>query len=52
MWQKFFEIMKFLVEIPSLEFVWEQCMKNSVLDGAKVHIAQPEGYARCAECNH
>ena len=27
-------------------------MKNSVLDGAKVHIAQPQGYARCAECNH
>ena len=40
------------VEIPSLEFVWEQCMKDSVLDGAKVHITEPEGFARCAECNH
>ena len=40
------------VEISSLEFVWEQCMKDSVLDGAKIHIAEPEGFARCAECNH
>ena len=40
------------VEISSLEFVWEQCMKDSVLDGAKVHITEPEGFARCAECNH
>ena len=30
------------VEIPSLEFVWEQCMKNSVLDGAKVHKAMQD----------
>lgn len=40
------------VEISSLEFVWEQCMKGSVLDGAKVHITEPQGFARCAECNH
>ena len=40
------------IEITSLEFAWEQCMKNSVLDGAKVQITEPEGFARCAECNH
>lgn len=40
------------VEISSLEFVWDSCMKNTVLDGAKIHIAEPEGFARCAECDH
>lgn len=40
------------VEIPSLEFVWDSCMKNTVLENAKVHIAEPKGYARCAECKH
>ena len=40
------------VEISSLEFVWDQCMKNSVLEGAEVHISEPEGLARCAECGH
>lgn len=40
------------VEIASLEFVWKQCMKGSVLERAKVHITETEGFARCAECNH
>ena len=40
------------IEIPSLEFAWEQCMKDSVLENAKVHITEPDGFARCAECNH
>ena len=40
------------IEISSLNFVWEQCMKDSVLEKAKVHITEPEGFARCAECNH
>lgn len=40
------------VEIPSLDFVWGSCMKNSVLENAKVHITEPEGLAKCAECNH
>lgn len=40
------------VEISSLEFVWDQCMKDTVLENAKVHIAEPDGKARCAECNN
>jgi hydrogenase nickel incorporation protein HypA/HybF len=40
------------VEIASLEFVWDSCMKNTVLEKAKIHITEPEGFARCAECNH
>ena len=40
------------IEISSLEFAWKQCMKETVLDGAKVHINEPKGYARCAECDH
>ncbi len=40
------------VEIPSLEFVWDSCMKNTVLQDAIVHISEPEGFARCAECDH
>ena len=40
------------IEIPSLEFAWEQCMKDSVLENAKDHITEPDGFARCAECNH
>lgn len=40
------------VEIPSLDFVWDSCMKNTVLEKAKVQITEPEGFARCAECNH
>ncbi len=40
------------VEMSSLTFVWDLCMKDSVLDGAKVHISEPEGFARCAECDH
>jgi hydrogenase nickel incorporation protein HypA/HybF len=40
------------VEISSLEFVWEMCVKDSVLDNAKLHIAEIEGFAKCAECNH
>ncbi len=40
------------VEISSLEFVWDACMKNSVLENAKVHISKPEGLAKCAECGN
>lgn len=40
------------VEISSLEFVWEACMKGSVLEKAKVNISEPEGLAKCAECSN
>ena len=40
------------IEISSLKFVWEQCMKGSVLEKAKVEIIEPEGFAKCAECGH
>lgn len=40
------------IEISSLEFVWDACMKDSVLDGAKLHITEPEGLAKCAECGN
>ncbi|PZU90089.1 MAG: hydrogenase maturation nickel metallochaperone HypA [Chryseobacterium sp.] len=40
------------VEITSLQFVWPLAMKSSVLEHSKVHIEEPEGYAKCAECGN
>ncbi|MDR2123167.1 MAG: hydrogenase maturation nickel metallochaperone HypA [Flavobacteriaceae bacterium] len=38
------------VELDSLKFAWEICMKGSVLEEAKLIITEPEGKAQCAEC--
>lgn len=38
------------VEIQSLQFVWELCVNETVLQDAKVTITEPEGKAQCAEC--
>lgn len=38
------------VEMASFHFVWPQCIKGTVLENAVLHIAEPEGKARCAEC--
>lgn len=38
------------VEIESLNFVWEQCMKNTVLEQANLFINEPNGKAKCIEC--
>ncbi len=39
------------VELDSLHFAWEQCMKGTVLEKADLIVMEPEGKARCAECN-
>jgi len=38
------------VEIQSLQFVWELCVQETVLQDAKLTITEPEGIAQCAEC--
>ncbi|WP_434980061.1 hydrogenase maturation nickel metallochaperone HypA [Daejeonia sp. YH14] len=38
------------IEIASLEFVWDQCMKDTVLENARRHIQETGGLAKCAEC--
>ncbi|MDR2204598.1 MAG: hydrogenase maturation nickel metallochaperone HypA [Flavobacteriaceae bacterium] len=38
------------VEVSSLEFVWDMCMKNSVLERTELHICETGGLAKCAEC--
>lgn len=39
------------VEIKSLNFVWELSANGTVLQDSKVIITEPEGRAKCAECN-
>ncbi|MDR1876656.1 MAG: hydrogenase maturation nickel metallochaperone HypA [Flavobacteriaceae bacterium] len=39
------------VELDSLHFAWELCMKGTVLENAELIVLEPEGQARCAECN-
>lgn len=38
------------VEIQSLYFVWELSAKGTVLQDSKITIFEPEGIAKCAEC--
>ncbi|HSN48555.1 MAG TPA: hydrogenase maturation nickel metallochaperone HypA [Flavobacterium sp.] len=38
------------VEIQSLHFVWELSAKGTVLQDSKITIFEPEGRAKCAEC--
>lgn len=38
------------VEITSLHFIWELCANDTVLQGSKVTILEPEGSAKCVEC--
>ena len=38
------------VEIQSLYFIWELCSKDTVLEDSKVTLLEPEGKAKCAEC--
>jgi len=38
------------VEVDSLEFLWEQAVKNSVLQGAIRNIHRVPGKARCMDC--
>jgi len=38
------------VEIESLHFVWELCINDTVLQDSKLTISEPEGKAKCAEC--
>ena len=39
------------VELDSFHFVWPQCAKDTVVENATVIINEPEGKARCIECN-
>jgi hydrogenase nickel incorporation protein HypA/HybF len=39
------------VEIQSLHFVWELSAKGTVLQDSKITIFEPEGRAKCAECD-
>ncbi|WP_291101248.1 MULTISPECIES: hydrogenase maturation nickel metallochaperone HypA [unclassified Flavobacterium] len=39
------------VEIQSLNFVWELSANGTVLQDSKVIITEPEGRAKCAECD-
>lgn len=39
------------VELDSLYFAWEQCIKGTILERAELIIEEPEGKAKCAECN-
>lgn len=39
------------VEIQSLHFIWELCSNGTVLQDSKVTISEPEGIAKCAECD-
>jgi len=39
------------VEIQSLHFIWELCSNGTVLQDSKVIISEPEGIAKCAECD-
>jgi len=39
------------VEIQSLNFIWDLCAKDTVLQDSKVTIMEPEGSAKCAECD-
>lgn len=39
------------VEIQSLHFIWELCANETVLQDSKVIISEPEGKAKCAECD-
>lgn len=39
------------VEIQSLNFIWKLCAKDTVLQDSKVTILEPEGSAKCAECD-
>lgn len=39
------------VEIQSLLFVWELTANGTVLQDSKVIINEPEGRAKCAECD-
>jgi hydrogenase nickel incorporation protein HypA/HybF len=39
------------VEIQSLHFIWELCSNGTVLQDSKVTISEPEGLAKCAECD-
>jgi hydrogenase nickel incorporation protein HypA/HybF len=38
------------VEMQSLLFVWELSVRGTVLDESKLTIVEPDGKARCAEC--
>ncbi len=39
------------IELDSLYFAWEQCMRETVLEDAELIVLEPEGMARCAECD-
>lgn len=39
------------VEIQSLHFVWELSTKGTVLQDSKITIFEPDGIAKCAECD-
>ena len=38
------------VELQSLLFIWELSSKGTVLQDSKLTIIEPEGIAKCAEC--
>ncbi len=39
------------VELQSLHFIWELCANDTVLQDSKLSISEPEGRAKCAECD-
>ncbi|GAA3748350.1 hydrogenase maturation nickel metallochaperone HypA [Flavobacterium ginsengisoli] len=38
------------IEMSSFHFIWPQCINGTVLRDAKLFIEEPEGRAKCAEC--
>lgn len=39
------------IEVNSLLFLWEECMRGSILEHAKVEIVRPLGEGRCKKCH-
>ncbi|WDF62219.1 hydrogenase maturation nickel metallochaperone HypA/HybF [Flavobacterium sp. KACC 22763] len=38
------------VEMSSFHFIWPQCIVGTVLNEATLFVDEPEGKAKCAEC--
>lgn len=38
------------IEVNSLLFLWEECMRGSVLEHTEVKIIRPEGKGKCQNC--
>lgn len=38
------------IEINSLLFLWDECMRGSILEHADIKIIRPEGKGKCKQC--